>query len=345
TRETIARILLAIVVMALIWLARRVFIRVVLRWARQITRRTTVSWDDVIVNSLEQPARFLAAALAISVGATIIGFNPTITTVINNVVGSLVIIAIFVAVFKAVDILTPTTYILEQVTGMRVDEQLLPFLRTAVKVIIIALVFVIVAEQWGYNVSALVAGIGVGGLAVSLAAKDSVENLFGFSTIVADDPFNVGEFIVMDGISGTVEKVGMRSTRIRQLDQAVVYVPNNRLANGVVTNWSRLEKRRMDFTIGVTYATTADEMRELLQRIKDLLAARDTVDEESIQVLFSNFGASSLDILIRGYIMLPDWHEWMLEMEQIYLAIMDIVEAMGLGFAFPSQSIYVEQMP
>ena len=117
------------------------------------------------------------------------------------------------------------------------------------------------------------------------------------------------------------------------------------MANAAVTNWSRLSKRRYNFTIGVTYDTTSGEMRELLTQLREMLAAREAVDHETIIVRFTEFGASSLDVLVRCNVNIPGWNEWAAEREEINLAIMDIVESMGLSMAFPSTSLYVESLP
>ena len=146
-------------------------------------------------------------------------------------------------------------------------------------------------------------------------------------------------------MTGVIERVGMRSTRVRQLDQALVAVPNNLLTNTVVLNWSRLEKRRLNFTIGLTYDSTSQQIRALIQHIRDLLDSTEQVDSETIVVHFVEFGSSSLDILVIAQVLLPDWGEFTALKEDLYLEIMEIVEKLGLSFAFPSQSLYIESMP
>src|SRR3982751_4471798 len=131
---------------------------------------------------------------------------------------------------------------------------------SATKTILMALALVIIIQEWGYDVSGLVAGLGLGGLAFSLAAKDTVENLFGFTTIVSDQPFVVGEFIKSNDIEGTVEHVGIRSTRIRQQDQSYVIVPNSKLASAPILNWSRLNKRWYNTTLRVSYNATRQDI-------------------------------------------------------------------------------------
>jgi len=234
------------------------------------------------------------------------------------------------------------TSTVQSVIGISIEERLLPFIRTLFKMVIVVMGTMIILQEFGYDVTGLVASFGVVGLAFSLAAKDTAANIFGFTAIVSDNPFQVGDYIVTDSFSGVVEHVGVRSTRVRKLDQALVTVPNSQLTDAAVTNWSRLVKRRLDFYIGLTYDTTPTQMRDVLQQLRDMLKARESVDSESVIVHFVEFADSSLNIRIIAYLLLADWGEYTAEVEQINLEIMEIVAHLGLGFAFPSQSIYIE---
>lgn len=343
-QEILIRLLLALLALVVIWALRRVILRLVLPLMRRLVRRSGTDVDDVVLNAITAPVHLLVLALALYVAAAIL-LPEGIPDFIVHLTRTLVILAVFAALHKTVGLITRSAVTLASLTGLKLDEQLLPFIRTATQVILIALALVIVLQEWQYDVGGLITGLGLGGLAFALAAQDTAANLFGFTTIVSDRPFTVGEYIVTPDVSGTVEHVGFRSTRIRQLDQAIVTIPNSTLANSVITNWSRLTKRRLDLTIGVTYDTGSGQMRELLTRIKAMLEARDAVIADSITVLFSKLGDSALEVLVRAYIALPDWGDFMAEQEAILLAIMDVVEELGLSFAFPSQSVYIEQMP
>src|SRR5262249_35855949 len=132
------------------------------------------------------------------------------------------------------------------------------------KLLFIVLAVLVIVQEWGYDPSGLIAGLGIGGLAISLAAQDTVKNLFGFTTIVGDQPFTVGDFIKTADVEGTVEHVGVRSTRIRRQDQAYVTVPNSVLANSAILNWSRLSKRWIDMTLRITYDASRSDILKLL---------------------------------------------------------------------------------
>lgn len=341
----IVRLIQFILILLLIVILRRVITWFVVRPLRRLAKRTGFDYDDIILDSMMTPIRLVIIAIAISVSLQAFNVGDGVDGLLRIVSRTLIIIALLLGLYKLVDILMPSSTRLGRVTGIQLDERLIPFLRTTVKLVVIALGIVIVLQEWGYDVSGLVAGLGLGGLAFSLAAQDTVSNLFGFAAIVSDNPFKVGEYIKTPDVEGIVEHVGLRSTRVRQLDQAVVYVPNNKLASSAILNWSRLSKRRMDYTLGITYDATSGELRVLLHRIREMLKVQELVDPDSVVVYFVEFGASSLDILIRCYIYLSDWGQFQAEKERLHLLVMDIVTELNMGIAFPSMSLYVESLP
>lgn len=344
-RELVARLLLIVFVLILTLILRRVLTMIIIRPLRRLATMNNHDRDDEILKVIMLPIRYMVLAFAISAGVEILGVGDSIDRFISNVASTLFIVAILLLIYRMIDVLAPSSRRLAFFTGIEIEERLLPFMRTAAKLVIIAIGLVIILQDWGYDVSGLVAGFGLGGLAFSLAAQDTVSNLFGFASIVADSPFDVGEYIKTPDVEGVVEHVGLRSTRVRQLDQAVVYVPNSKLAGSPILNWSRLSKRRIDYTLGVTYDSTSGELRVLLHRIREYFKSQPTIDPETVVVYFVEFGASSLDILIRSYVMLPDWAEFTAEKERLHLAVLDIVNELGMSIAFPSTSLYVETLP
>jgi MscS family membrane protein len=343
-RVTALRILLAILALLFIWALRNFLTWIVITPLRRYTNRTGREGDDFLVSIVVSSTRFFIFAIAITVSAEILDVRGSLDRFVSNFSRSLLILGILVLIYRLIDLLAPSSNRLFRITGMTIEERLLPFVRTGLKVLVIAIGIVIILQEWNYDVSGLIAGIGLGGLAFSLAAQDTVSNLFGFAAIVGDRPFVVGEYIKTPDVEGVVEHVGMRATRVRQLDQAVVYVPNNTLANSPVLNWSRLRKRRVNYVLGVTYGSTSGQLRVLLHRIREMLKAQEHVEPDTVTVLFVEFGDSSLDILVRCYVYLADWGEFMAEQERLHLEVMDIVEDLGMSVAFPSSSIYIENI-
>jgi len=341
----IARLMLLILAIFLILILRRVLTWIIVRPLRKLTERTERQYDDMIFEAVMQPMRYWVIAAALLVSVRILDTGDAVSQLTETIGRSLIIIGIMIFVYKLIGLFAMDSNRLFSITGLTIQDRLLPFIRTALQIIILSLGVVIVIQEWGYDVSGLIAGLGLGGLAISLAAKDTVENLFGFASIVADDPFHVGEYIVTSNSEGVVEHVGIRSTRIRRLDQALITVPNSKLATDAITNWSRLAKRRINYSLGVTYDAESDDLKVLMHRIRELLKSYDAVDEDSVTVFFTDFGASSLDILIRCYVYIADWGEFMAEKERINLDVMDVVAELGMSMAFPSSSLYLENLP
>jgi len=190
------------------------------------------------------------------------------------------------------------------------------------------------------NVTGVLAGLGVGGLAVALAAQKTVENLFGGVTLVADQPVRVGDFCRFGDRVGTVEEVGLRSTRVRTLDRTVVTIPNSEFTVLPLENYTQRDRIWFHATLGLRYETTADQLRHVLVGLRELLRADPRVDPDPARVRFVGFGAYSLDLEVFAYIRTRDFGEFLGIREELLLEIMDCVAASGTGFAFPSQTVY-----
>ncbi len=344
-QNIVLQILMLAIALLVVLLLRRVLTWALIRPLRKLVSRTDSKTDDLVVEAIVQPMRYIAIAIGVALTVNIFDFGPEIRQFADHLVRSLIIGGVLLAVYKIIDIVAFTSRDLLRFTGIEVQERLLPFLRTATKLLLLLLGGLIIIQEWGYDVSGLIASLGVVGLAFSLAAKDTIENLFGFTVIVSDNPFKVGDFIEHPDVKGTIEHVGMRSTRVRQPDQGLVTVPNGKMAQASVLNWSRLYKRWYNYTIGVTYDATGGNIRALLERIRAVLEEREHTDKNSIFVRFVNFGDSALEIEVRCYLWLAAFNDFAAEREQIHLAIMDIVEELGMSMAFPSTSVYVESMP
>ena len=345
-RNTVLRVLLAILALLLIWLMRRVLTQaILLPFQRLVVERTETRVDDMLLSIAITPVRLLIVAVGIAIAGQILAADTATITFVAHLSRTFVLLALFVGLYSAVDLITASSVHLRYVTGISLNDQLIPFFRTGIKIIIVAIAIVVLLQEWEYNVSGLIAGLGLGGLAFSLAAQDTVSNLFAFTTIVSDRPFVVGEYIKTPDVEGTVDQVGMRNVRIRQMDQAYVTIPNAKLTASPITNWSRLQKRWINFKLRVSYSATSADIRHLVDRIREMLKAQPLVDPESIVVLFTDFGDSSLDVLVRCYVMEANWVKFHEHKQEINLQIMDIVEDLGLSIAFPSQSLYIENIP
>lgn len=330
----------------LVWLValliRTVVLRFVMAPVRSYASKTDSELDDRVLHIIERPLRLFMIGIAIAIISALLAFQGDIDALADNIANALILASIILFVYNLVDVFSVTSDNLRNLTGIQVEERLLPFLRVVAKVVVVVIGLLIIVQEFGYSITGLVASFGIVGLAISLAAQDTAANVIGFTSIVSDNPFQVGDYIVTGDIAGTVEEVGVRTTRVRKLDQSLVTLPNSTLTSAAVTNWSRLDRRRLDFYIGVTYNTTSEQMRALLNSIGEMLKGREHVDEESVIVHFTEFGDSALKIRVIAYVLLADWGEFTTEQELINLEIMQIAESLGVSMAFPTTSVYIE---
>ena len=199
-------------------------------------------------------------------------------------------------------------------------------------------------QNLGYSISGLLASLGIGGLAVALAAKDSLSNIFGSLMILLDRPFTLGDWVKVGDMEGTIEEVGFRSTRIRTFAKTQITIPNSTLMNMSIDNFSRMPKRRIKMTVGITYATTPAKMRQAVADIKLMLRNHPAIDQDFFLVNFTDFGPSSLDIMVYCFTSSTVWNEYLDAREDVCLKIMETLENLGLEIAFPSRSVYLQQM-
>jgi MscS family membrane protein len=271
----------------------------------------------------------------------------SLSPVYFNFVRSLIAFTIFWSLHRAI----------EPLSGLflRVAKLLTPMmLQWIFKVLRVLVVFIgaaVILEIWGIAVGPLLAGLGLFGAAVALGAQDLFKNLIGGATIIAEKRFHPGEWILVDGVvEGIVEDVGFRSTKVRRFDKAPVHVPNSQLSDAVVTNFSRMTHRRIYWTIGVTYGTSAEQLKTLCDGMMDYITSRPEEfaqpEEVSTFVRIDKFGPSSIDIMLYCFTRTTDWGTWLEIKENFALAIKELVEQKAASaFAFPSQSLYIESLP
>ena len=197
------------------------------------------------------------------------------------------------------------------------------------------------AQELGLPLYSVVAGLGIGGLAVALAVRPTLENLIGGIMLYLDQPVRVGDFCSFDDKTGTIETIGLRSTRLRALDRTLVTVPNAALADMQLINWAKCDHMLITTTIGLRYETDSDQLRYIMVKLREMLHAHPKIDPDTVRVRFSGYGASSLDIGVRVHALTREWNEFHAIREDIFLRMKDIVEESGSGFAFPSQTLYM----
>lgn len=226
-----------------------------------------------------------------------------------------------------------------------VEATLAPMVTRGIKALVYLLALLIVAEEWNYDIKGFIAGLGLAGLAIAMGAQETIKNFLAGVFILTDKTFKVGDWIYTSTVEGTVEELSFRTTKIRTFAQAVITVPNSILANEPLTNWSRMNTRRLRFHLGVSYSTSQSRMRRVVERIRGELAKHPHVDPESLQVRFVEFGDSSLNILVQAFTDTLDYASFVEVQEEINYRIMSILSEENVEVAFPSTSVYLEKMP
>ncbi len=308
----------------------------------RLSGKTRTGFDDHIVISFEKPLRWFWVLLGVYLALVFLPLNPGYNLIAAKIFRSGLILlgaAGFYNLSGSYDLLRDD---LEKVFGLQIDKILMPFMSKVFRVVIIALALTMVAHEWDYDVSSFIAGLGLGGLAFALAAKDTVSNIFGGIVIITDKPFSIGDWIHTPSVEGVVEDINFRSTKIRTFAQALVTVPNATLVNEPVTNWTRMGIRRITFKLGVTYSTPRAKLEACVQKIRSMLESHPEIYKDFILVNFDSFNESSLDIFLYFFTNTTNWAEYLKIKEDVNFKIMEILEAEGVTVAFPSTSIYFE---
>jgi MscS family membrane protein len=267
-------------------------------------------------------------------------YTVTIIDILDKIFLLLIIFSAFRILLRFIDFISHVFEYRASLTASKTDDQLVPFMRELTKILtIIVGVFVIMGSVFDLNVATIVAGLGIGGLAIALAAQDTLQNLLGSFTIFADKPFIVGDLVHVAGYDAVVEKVGFRSTVVRTLDKTLVIIPNKMMIDSPLENLTLRNLRRVKFSVGVLYGTPAETIKKIANEIKVYIDLHLQTNQDTL-VVFDAFGDSSLNIMILYYIEIVDYAIYMKIKEDINFRVMEIVLNNGADFAFPSRTIY-----
>lgn len=294
---------------------------------------------DSLANSLQKPLAYLIGTVGLYIAFAINYNKPGVTKVFK-------ILIILIICWGIINYLSNNLFIHIHF-GENADDTMnttaLRFLANILKIVVIAFGIVMIISELGYNVNGLLTGLGVGGLAVSLAAQDAVGNLISGFIIIFDKPFKVGDLIESATVKGFVEEVTMRSTKIRTLDDSVITVPNSTLTKEAVTNISMMDKRRIKMTFGLVYSTSNETIEKIRNEIKTYIVQNKDILPEPCRIHFREFGDSALNFEVVCYTETSDMDEYLKIENELNLAIKKIVENNDTDFAFPTQTVYVQK--
>jgi MscS family membrane protein len=307
-----------------------------------LAARTPTRWDDLLLAKLAGPLRWLWTIAIVTAFQSALLLDDAAVGVLQRILRSAAYLVLFWAGFRVVDI---AFAIAAEAPWTRADRGLaglLPLGRRLGKVLVAAIGLIAALNELGFQVASLLAGLGIGGIAIALAAQKTVEHLFGSVAIGVDQPFRTGDFVKIDDFTGTVETIGLRSTRFRTLDRTLVSIPNGKLADMKTETFAARDRIRLYVTLGLSYGTTAAQMREVLARIEAALRAHPRLSKESPpSVRFVALQASTLDVEVMAWFDTTDWNEFTALRQELFLGFMEIVERAGTSLAFPTQTVHV----
>lgn len=317
---------------------------VVKRIVSPIVRRTSSRLDDALAEFLVGPLRLVMATAVLGPGIRVLRLAIPAERVLVGVQSALLILAGTWVALRLIDALARVAEqrLLTQGSGA---AAVIPLGRRTAKGFAVAIAVLLVLGNFGFNVTGVLAGLGVGGIAVALGAQRSLEHLFGGVSIIADAPVRVGDFCRFGDRMGTVVDIGLRSTRIRTLERTVVTVPNAEFSTMQLENFALRDSMLLTARFGVRYETTPAQLRWLLERLERLLAEHPRILPEPRRVRFVGFGTSSLDLEIFAYAATTDLDEFTRIRQEIFLDIMGAVAEAGTAFAFPSHTVYTTADP
>ena len=324
---------------------KRIILNYIQKKITAYVQKTDAEWDDQLFEAIIKPVNAFVMIGAVHVASFLLVFNLTKfpTELIGKSYSVFLGLSIIWLVYRLVDV--AAHYIDELVA--KADEglrgQFTPLIRRALRILVVIVGSLTILATIGINITGLFACLGIVGLAVSMGSQDSVANLVGTVNILIDRPYKVGDWITVGStIDGDVEEIGFRSTKIRMFDKTLMSVPNAKLAGETIKNWSRMPKRRIKMTLGLSYDTSANQMKEALKEIEKILEEDEGVDQDYKLVQFTDYGASSLDVFLYYFSKSTVWKEYLDTRERVNLKIMDKIENMGLEFAFPTQTLHLK---
>ena len=304
---------------------------------RRLTSKTKTNLDDVLIDKLEKPLTYLVLILGYWISIHYLVFKEEVELVLENAAYFLLVIDVTAILSRIVDaLITEIIMPISEKSDSNFDNQLIPVIQKGVRSIIWILGIIIGLDNIGFDITAMIAGLGIGGLALALAAQDSVKNIFAGIMIFLDKPFRIKDRIQVDGFDGIVEEVGLRSTRLRTLEGRIVTIPNSRFTDNSVTNVTSQPTLKVKLNLGLTYDTDEVQMQKAIDILEDIVKNQEAITDD-YAAGFNGFGDFSLNILFIYYVK-PDSH-WLDTQTLVNKEILRRFNKEGLEFAFPTQTI------
>ena len=321
---------------------RGLFSRFVLQRISRMAAGTETQIDDLLIVSLERPLKFFFLIIGLFFAVEYLQLGGLSAVIAEKLLKSFVAVGLFWFFYAAV---TPLSYTLHNLENI-LSKEIVNWLVTVARWGVILTGLATVLQIWGIQIGPIIAGFGLFGVAVALGAQDLFKNLLGGISILVERRFALGDWVEVDGVvSGTIEQIGFRSTRVRRFDLVPVIVPNNMFADHALVNYSQMTHRRIYWKVGLEYRTTSIQLRRVRDQILKWLKDDDAFlsgPKPPCFVYVDSFTDSSIDLIIYCFTVETDWETWLAHKERLAISIKEIVENAGASFAFPSVSIYQE---
>tara|TARA_B100000886_G_scaffold224250_1_gene156069 strand:+ start:656 stop:1789 length:1134 start_codon:yes stop_codon:yes gene_type:complete len=337
-------IIVSLVIFLLFYLLRRLIARFILNRLSRIVSKTSNQIDDAVIEVLDGPLKFFPVVIGFFIASSYLDVSDNNQDFLDLLNRSLITIFIFWLLHQ---LIIPFSFVIKNFET-KISKPLVDWTLKGLKILVIILGSVAILELWGIRVGPVIAGLGLFGVAVALGAQDLFKNLISGIMILMEKRFTVGDVILVSGeVEGVVEQIGFRSTLVRRFDSTPVMVPNYKFAEQSVTNYTRRHHRRIRWLIGLEYRTSIDQLRNIRNSLNKLIAEDKNFaknENAGFFVRIDSFSESSIDLLVQVFTVTNDWGEFLKVKEELAVKTIEIVENNGASFAFPSQSLYFENL-
>ncbi len=329
---------LALVIIVGTLIAAKALYWVIGRIVKKLTAKTKTKLDDIMVDMLEEPIVLIVTIIGVWFAIGRLSFPEKIMEWINNLYMVMIVLTITWLLARLIDAIIKEYVVpITKKTKGDFDDQIIPIIRKAIRVAIWVMGIIIALNNAGYNVGALLAGLGIGGIALAMAAKDTVANFFGGITIFTDKPFTINDRVKINGFDGTITEIGIRSTRLKTLENRIVTIPNSKFTDGMVENVSSEPHRKVVLKLGLVYETTASKIQNGMQALQTIVDENEDLEENTV-ISFNEFGDFSLGILFIYYI--KKGADIMGVQTNVNMEVKKRFEEFDIEMAFPTQTVY-----
>ena len=339
--NTVLQYFYALLIVLAALMAAKIVYFIFKKYVRAMAHKTETDLDDLLVKALEKPFIFLVLIIGLKLSAIPLSLASGAASLLNNLIGVLLTLDIAWLAVGGIDvavekILVPMT----RKSRSKLDDQLVPFFRDGLKAVVFIIALLTIVANFGYDITAVLGGLGIAGIAVALAAQDSIGNIIGSAAIFTDRPFEIEHEVRIGDVSGNVEEVGMRSTRIRTLDNTLVTIPNSVVAKSAIENYTTTGRRKAYAKLSLEYSISNKKLKEAREMLLEIARGARGVDAEACTVRLSTFAESSLALTLAYDVV--ETSRFLDVQDEVNMQIKERFEKAGIEFAYPSRTLYVK---